>query len=115
MLNLQITAKVYQGGNLALEEVLLPARLDKLLSPLQALLQKGASEDRLRGQLEGLIAPTVREQLLQRRPNAHAVDDIRISRSQFQQMLQNWKVLGLIRVSGESGRSVWQATGNVIE
>ncbi|QQD21425.1 DUF4062 domain-containing protein [Oceanospirillaceae bacterium ASx5O] len=115
MLNLQVTAKVYQGGNLSLEEVLLPARLDKLLNPLQGLLQKGASEDRLRSQLEGLISPTVRTQLLERKPNAHAVDDIRISRTQFQQMLQNWKVLGLIRSNGEAGRAVWQATGNVIE
>lgn len=115
MLNLQVTAKVYKGGNLSLEEVLLPARLDKLFNPLQALLQDGASEDRLRVLLEGLIAATVREQLLQRRPNAHAVDDIRISRTQFQQMLKSWQELGLVASRGEPGRLAWKATGQLIE
>lgn len=107
MLSLQITAKVYQGGNLSLEEVLLPARLDQLMSALSPLLQQSASEDRLRSQLESLVASTVRTQLLQRNPQAHAVDDIRLSRGQFQQMLRSWQEMGVIRSTGEGARTQW--------
>lgn len=115
MLNLQVTAKVYQGGNLSLEEVLLPARLDQLFSSLAPQLKQAVSEDRLRTQLEVAISATVKAQLLQRREKAHAVDDIRISRAQFHQMLQSWQELGLIRSSGDASRSLWLATGAVIE
>ncbi len=105
--SLQVTAKVYQGGNLSLEEVLLPARMDQLLSYMAQVLQQSASEDRLRNHLESQIAATVRAQLLQRNPQAHAVDDVRISRSQFQQFLALWKELGFIRSQGEGARTQW--------
>lgn len=108
LVNLQVTAKVYRGGNLSLEEVQLPARLDQLLVMLDALLKQGASVDRLRAQVEQMIAPTIKSQLLQRHAMAHAVDDIRISRNQFQQLLSNWQELGFISSRGEGSRALWQ-------
>lgn len=113
LVNLQVTAKVYQGGNLSLEEVLLPARMDQLLIGISSQLKAGASEDRLRSHLEGVIAPTVKTQLLKRHQQAHAVDDIRISRGQFQQMLRQWQELGYVSVAGEGSRAVWQSAGPV--
>ena len=108
LINLQVTAKVYQGGNLSLEEVLLPARMDQLLLGITPALKNGASEDRARNQLEGAIAPTIQKQLLKLHPKAHAVDDVRIGRGQFQQMLKQWKQLGFIRSEGEGSRTIWR-------
>ena len=108
LINLQVTAKVYQGGNLSLEEVLLPARLDQLLIGISQQLQNGASEDRLRSHLESVITPTVKAQLLKRHTQAHAVDDIRISRGQFQQMLKLWQELGYLECMGAGARANWK-------
>ena len=113
VVNLQIAAKVYQGGNLSQEEVLLPVRLDQLLQGVMPLLKSGASEDRLRAQLEGVVAGTVKSQLLKRNTQAHAVDDIRISRGQFQQILRQWQSLGFVTVSGEGVRALWKALADV--
>lgn len=109
VVNLQIAAKVYQGGNLSLEEVLLPVRLDQLLQGAMPLLKTGASEDRLRSQLENIVAGTVKSQLLKRNTQAHAVDDIRISRGQFQQVLKQWQILGFVAADGDGVRAVWRA------
>lgn len=108
LVQLEITAKVYRGGNLSLEEVKLPARLDQLLLMLDSLLKQGASVDRLRAHVEQLITPTIKSQLLQIHSMAHAVDDIRISRIQFQQLLNNWQELGFISSRGEGSRALWQ-------
>lgn len=108
LVQLEITAKVYRGGNLSLEEVKLPARLDQLLLMLDSLLTQGASVDRLRAHVEQLITPTIKSQLLQIHSMAHAVDDIRISRIQFQQLLNNWQELGFISSRGEGSRALWQ-------
>ena len=110
MVKLQITAKVYQGGNLSREEVLLPARMDQLLQGIASQLKAGVTEDRLRSCLETLITPTVRTQLLKRHTQAHAVDDVRVSRGQFQKMLHHWQELGVVECRGDGGRAVWQLT-----
>lgn len=107
VVSLQIAAKVYEAGNLTREEVFLPVRLDQLLQGVLHLLRNGASEDRLRSQLESVISKKVSNQLLKRHPQAHAVDDVRISRGQFQQILKSWQSLGLVNGRGEPGRSVW--------
>ena len=107
VISLQVAAKVYEAGNLSREEVFLPVRSDQLLQGVAHLLRLGASEDRLRSQLESVITKKVSEQLLKRHPQAHAVDDIRISRGQFQQILKSWEALGLVAGKGEPGRSVW--------
>ncbi|MFC3680082.1 DUF4062 domain-containing protein [Bacterioplanoides pacificum] len=108
VVSLQIAAKVYEAGNLSREEVFLPVRLDQLLQGVLHLLRTGASEDRLRSQLESVISKSVSEQLLKRHPKAHAVDDVRISRGQFQQILKSWESLGLVNAEGNPGRSVWK-------
>lgn len=111
VVSLQVAAKVYEAGNLTREEVILPVRLDQLLQGVLHLLRTGASEDRLRSQLESVLANKVSDQLLKRHVNAHAVDDIRVSRGQFQQILKSWESLGLVSGRGEPGRSVWTVSG----
>lgn len=110
VISLQVAAKVYEAGNLSREEVLLPVRLDQLLSGVLPLLRVGASEDRLRSQLEAAISNKVSEQLLRRHAKAHAVDDVRISRGQFQKILTSWESLGLIISRENKGRTLWSAT-----
>lgn len=110
VISLQVAAKVYEAGNLTREEVFLPVRSDQLLQGVAHLLRSGASEDRLRAQLESVIARKVSEQLLKRHPQAHAVDDVKISRGQFQQILKSWESIGLVSGKGEAGRSVWVVT-----
>lgn len=107
--HLQISAKVYQGGNLSREELLLPARIDQLYRALSGPMANSISEDRLRSQLEAAIADTVKNQLLKRRPQAHAVDDIRISKSQFRSILDVWQELGMASTSSDGTRHYWTA------
>lgn len=107
--HLQISAKVYQGGNLSREELLLPARIDQLYRALSGPMANSISEDRLRSQLEAAIADTVKNQLLKRRPQAHAVDDIRISKSQFRSILDIWQELGMASTSSDGTRHYWTA------
>jgi hypothetical protein len=107
--HLQISAKVYQGGNLSREELILPARIDQLYRALTGPLSSSISEDRLRSHLEAAISDTVKKQLLKRRPQAHAVDDIRISKGQFRTILDTWQELGIASSNGEGARSYWVA------
>lgn len=107
MLNLQMTSKVYQAGNLFLEDSYVPSRLDLLYQVLQSLLAEGASEERLRKQIESLVFSEVKQELLARHPQAHAVDDVRISRNQFQQILKSWQDLGFIRPRTVNNRTLW--------
>ncbi|ASP39754.1 hypothetical protein CHH28_14205 [Bacterioplanes sanyensis] len=108
-ISLHVVADVYEAGNCTREEQMLPARLDQLLASLRRLLQAGASEDRLRSHLEGLITNTVSERLLERHTNAHAVDDVRLSRGQFQQILKLWQQQGAIEMSEQGGRAQWRS------
>ncbi|MDP2546733.1 DUF4062 domain-containing protein [Oceanobacter sp. 4_MG-2023] len=109
-INLMVSAKVYQGGNLSREEMVLPARLDQLYRALRSSFVGNISEDRLRACLEAFIAETVRKQLLGRRPNAHAVDDIRVSKSQFRSIMETWERLGQASRTEKSGRYYWVAS-----
>ena len=105
--NLRIAAKVYQGGNLSRESVLFPARLDQLFKMLEGDFKQGVSEEKLRTSLETLIAPAVSRQLLKRHSHAHAVDDIKVSKTQFHQVLGVWKSLGFVDQRNLDGRPVW--------
>lgn len=107
LVNLEVTAKVYQGGNLTPEAVTVPARLDQLFKVLTNLLKQGVSEDKLKAQLEKLITPMVSKQLLEQHPQAHAVDDVRITRSQLQKILSVWQELSLIRKQTDGMRVQW--------
>ncbi|MFK4752499.1 MULTISPECIES: DUF4062 domain-containing protein [Oceanospirillaceae] len=113
--NLMVSAKVYQGGNLSREEMILPARLDQLYRALHSSFAGNISEDRLRGCLETFIADTVRKQLLGRRPNAHAVDDIRVSKSQFRSIMETWERLGLAAHTEKAGRHYWIANSDLAQ
>ncbi|WP_221798582.1 DUF4062 domain-containing protein [Oceanobacter mangrovi] len=106
---LVVSAKVYEGGNLTPEEVILPARLDQLFRALQGSFTSSTSEDRIRAGLESVISDTVRKQLLGRRPSAHAVDDIKLSKIQFRSILESWQLLGLVEHQFHSGRDFWKA------
>lgn len=110
--HLQVSAKVYQGGNLSREDLILPARIDQLYRALSAPMSATISEDRLRSHLEAAISDTVKKQLLKRRPQAHAVDDIRISKGQFRSILDTWQELGLASSSADSTRSYWVAVND---
>lgn len=105
MLNLQVTANVYQDGNLSVEDVFLPTRLDKLLKVLQPRIKEGCSEDNLRRTLANAVTNTTKDQLLEKQPKAHAVDAVRISRDQFKQILNTWVELGSIQCKKEANRS----------
>lgn len=107
MLNLQVSSKVYQAGNLSLEESYVPSRLDLLYQVLVPLFKEKASEDRLRQQVEKLVYDEVKKELLRRHPQAHAVDDVRVSRSQFQKILKSWHDLGYIVPHAGKNRTQW--------
>lgn len=108
MLNLQISSKVYQGGNLTLVESFIPSRLDLIYDQLLPLLSKGASEDRLRKKIESSVTAKIVEEQRKKHPKSHAVDDIRLSRTQFQQMLKSWLDLGLVEYSGVGSQLIWK-------
>ena len=110
VVNLQIAAKVYEGGNLSTEELLLPVRLDQIHRALHAILSSSVSEDRLRFHLENVVSATVKKQLLKRCPRAHAVDDVRISKGQFRGILETLRDLGMVISTGEASRTYWTGT-----
>lgn len=105
MLNLQVTANVYQDGNLSVEDVFLPTRLDKLFNVLQPRMKEGCSEDSLRRSLAVAVTKTTKEQLLAKKPKAHAVDAVRINREQFKQILNIWLELGYISTKKDKNHS----------
>lgn len=106
--SLQVEAKVYEAGNLSRETALLPVKMEQIWLHLSELFDQGASEDRLRSQLETIISPPIKKQLLSRHAKAHAVDDVRISRSQFVRCLQDFQAVGLLVSEGQAARKVWR-------
>ena len=109
-MRLQFSAKVYEAGNNTLEEISVSQRWDALFVCAGALMKSPCSEDKLRLGLEGLVKSEVKRRLLLQHPGAHAVDDIRINRSQFQQLLEQWLEYDLVVKQGRGGRSAWQLT-----
>lgn len=108
VLPMQVEAKVYEAGNLTREAAILPVKLEQVWHHLSELLAQGVSEDRLRAHLESTITPLIKKQLLARHTKAHAVDDVRVSRSQFLRCLQDWQALGLVVSEGSSARKLWR-------
>ncbi|MFY9180115.1 MAG: DUF4062 domain-containing protein [Venatoribacter sp.] len=107
MINLRLSAKVFESGNLSIDEVLLSLRLDHIFNILQPTFAQCGSEDRLRKTLESFLTQGVKEQLLEKHPKAHAVDDIRLNRLQFQSMLHTWSDIGKIRFDASTLRKHW--------
>ncbi len=107
---MQVEAKVYEAGNLTREAALQPIKMEQVWHHLSDLLEQGASEDRLRAQLEAAISPSIKKQLLARHSKAHAVDDVRVSRSQFLRFLQDYQAIGLVVCEGTAARKLWRRT-----
>lgn len=110
LMRLQFSAKVYEAGNNTLEEISVSQRWDALFVCAGAILKSPSSEDRLRQGLEILVEGEVKRRLLQQHPSAHAVDDIRINRGQFQHLLEQWVEHDLVVKQQRGGRSAWQLT-----
>lgn len=107
---LQMTANVYVAGNNTLEEISISQRLDVLFACAGELMKTSSSEDRLRKGFEKLMVSEVKRRLHEQHPSAHAIDDVKISRSQVQQLLHLWFKLELIKTVDQPGRKTWQLT-----
>lgn len=110
LVRLQFSAKVYEAGNNTLEELSVSQRWDALFVCVAAVMKNLSSEDRLRQSIEKLVEEEVKRRLLQQHPSAHAVDDIRINRQQFQQLLEQWLEHDLVSQQQKGGRTAWQLT-----
>jgi len=110
-IRLQLSAKVYEAGNNTLEEITVPQRWDVIFGCAARLMTSFCSEERLRAALEALTEAEVKRRLLQKHPGAHAVDDIRINRTQLSQLLNQWLEHDLITFQKISGRDGWKLTG----
>jgi hypothetical protein len=110
LIRLQFSAKVYEAGNNTLEELAVSQRWDALFVCAGSIMKSPSSEDRLRVGIEKLVSEEVKRRLLQQHPSAHAVDDIRINRQQFQQLLDQWLQDDLVSKQLKGGRSAWQLT-----
>jgi hypothetical protein len=111
LINLQLSAKVYEAGNNTLEEITVPHRWDAIFGCVARVMTSSCSEERLRGALESLTEEEVKRRLLQQHPAAHAVDDIRVNRTQLNQLLNQWLEHDLIALKKVSGRNTWKLTG----
>ncbi len=112
LIRLQLSAKVYEAGNNTLEEISVPMRWDAIFSCVASLMKSAVSEEKLRAALEALTEAEVKRRLLQHRPSAHAVDDIRINRIQFSQLMNQWREHDLIIAQKVSGRDGWKLSGS---
>lgn len=107
MVNLSVSANVYRDGNLSVHNIFIPMRLDRIHKALSNKMKDGCSEDSLRKSLGNALSKITTEQLLAKNPKAHAVDDVRVSREQFQKILVSWEELGLVACKKSGNRSVY--------
>lgn len=107
MINLKVSAKVFESSNLSINDVLITLRLDHMFNILKPTFAQCGSEERLRKTLENFLAKEVKEKLLVKHPKAHAVDDVRVNRVQFQNMLQTWSEIGKIRFDASTLHKHW--------
>jgi len=114
LIRLQLSAKVYEAGNNTLEEISVPLRWDAIFACVARLMRLTASEEKLRAAIEELAEGEVKRRLLQQHPSAHAVDDIRVNRIQFSQLLNQWFEHDLVTKQKISGRDGWKLTGQGI-
>ena len=112
---LRLSAKVYQAGNNTLEEVMVPLRLDALFTRVAVPMNQPSTDDKIRSALERFMEPEVKRQLLTSHPGAHAVDDIKIDKQQFQQLLEGWQELGYIESEAKDAREIWHLTANGVK
>jgi hypothetical protein len=110
LMRMKFSAKVYEAGNNTLEEVSVSLRWDAIFVAVGEMLKAASSEDRLRAVLERLVETEVKRRLLLQHPSSHAVDDIRINREQFQDLLTQWSEHDLIENNQRGGRNAWRLT-----
>lgn len=108
LVRLQLSAKVYEAGNNTLEEIAVSLRWDAIFACVARLMSSASSEEKLRAALENLAQVEVERRLLQQHPLAHAVDDIRMNRAQFSELVGQWLNHGLIVKQCISGRDAWK-------
>jgi hypothetical protein len=114
LIRLQLSAKVYEAGNNTLEEISVSLRWDAIFACAARLMSSAASEEKLRAALEELAQDEVKNRLLQQHPLAHAVDDIRINRPQFTELVTQWLDHGLVVKKSVSGRPAWKLSAQGI-
>lgn len=107
---LRLSAKVYEAGNNTLKEVTVAQRWDALFNAVAVVMKKPVSEDRMRQTIEKYLTEDVRRRLLQANPTAHAVDDIRVNRQQFQILLSQWQEHALLETEVKGKRQNWKLT-----
>ena len=110
LIQVRMSAKVYEAGNNTLDDLMIPQRSDMLFYTVAAVMKQASSEDRLRSALEKSLEAEVKKRLLVQHPSAHAVDDIRVDRNQFSQLLKVWQELGFISFEERGRRQAWQLT-----
>lgn len=106
-IGLLLQANVYRNGNLSLQRQVLEVREDQLWQGVLPLLRLGISEERLRAQVENSLTPKMSSLLLGQHQGAHAVDDVRVERTQFNGILTAWRDRGLVQSSADNGRTLW--------
>jgi hypothetical protein len=114
LIRLQFSAKVYEAGNNTLEEISVSLRWDAIFASAARLMSSPASEEKIRAALEELAQEEVKGRLLKKHPLAHAIDDIRINRAQFTELVTQWLHHGLVVKKSVSGRDAWKLTAQGI-
>ena len=107
---INFSANVYEAGNNTLEEVSVILRWDIIFGAVGNVMKAASSEDRLRTVLEKFAETEVKQRLLQQHSASHAVDDIRINRQQFQNLLMQWADHDLIASNQHGARNTWKLT-----
>lgn len=115
LVQLRMSAKVYEAGNNTLEELQLPQRSDALFTTVAAVMKQPCSEDRLRSALEKAMEGDVKKRLSSLHPSSHAVDDIKVDKAQFSGLLTEWKALGFLTSEQRGARVAWQLTTDGIK
>lgn len=107
---LKFSSKVYEAGNNTLQETVISQHWGVLFKCVGSIMKKPSSDERLRQGLEALVQSEVTRRIMSEHPLAHAVDDIRINRGQFQHSLDQWFKHNLIAKHQQNGRTTWQLT-----
>ena len=110
-ITLTVQANVYRGGTLTRHLVKINSRTDRIWRDLEPLLRLGSSEVRLRSIVEQSVTSEASRLLLEEHKGSHAVDDVRIERNQFRQLLSRWARDGLVTDQRDGARTRWSLKG----
>lgn len=105
---LRFSAKVFVRGNFSIIERQIPVKLDDLFLAMAPQLVHPVGEDRMKNALEDYIADHHKALFSDGVDSAHAVADIKLLVSQFQQVKVQIRALGLIEEAGAAG--TWRLT-----